>query len=89
VAGEDPFVISEYIYEYARGLQQGADSRFTQLVSTAKHFSAYDVENATDADGVYYIRQNFGSGDEQGRWRRTKVRAPCPCSPTFESAIMG
>lgn len=30
-----------------------------KLVSTAKHYSAYDLENSTDALGVYYIRQNF------------------------------
>jgi len=45
VAGEDPFHIAEYIYEYARGLQEGEDPRYTKLVSTAKHATGYDLEN--------------------------------------------
>ena len=39
-AGEDPVLLAEYIAQYARGLQEGEDSRFTKLVSTAKHWSA-------------------------------------------------
>ena len=52
-------MISEFIYEYARGLQEGEDARFTKFISTAKHFSMYDLENGTAPDGTYYIRQNF------------------------------
>ena len=36
VAGEDPLLVAEYINEYARGLQEGEDSRYTKLISTAK-----------------------------------------------------
>jgi hypothetical protein len=39
VAGEDALLISEFIYEYARGMQIGEDSRYIKFVSTAKHFS--------------------------------------------------
>jgi xylan 1,4-beta-xylosidase len=45
VFGEDPVGLAAYIYEYGRGMQEGEDSRFIKLVSTAKHFSAYDLEN--------------------------------------------
>ena len=45
VASEDPFVLGEYIYEYARGLQEGEDPRYIKLVSTAKHATGYDLEN--------------------------------------------
>jgi hypothetical protein len=59
VAGEDPLLLSEFIYEYARGLQEGEDPRFIKFISTAKHFSMYDMENGTSPDGTYFIRQNF------------------------------
>lgn len=39
VASEDPFHLSEFIYEYARGLQEGEDDRSLKLISTAKHWS--------------------------------------------------
>ena len=45
VTGEDPVLMAEYIYEYARGMQEGEDPRYIKLVSTAKHFSGYDLEN--------------------------------------------
>ncbi|XP_065184882.1 uncharacterized protein LOC135815502 [Sycon ciliatum] len=41
--GEDPFLTSEYIAHYASHLQ--GDEQYLKLVSTCKHFSAYDLEN--------------------------------------------
>jgi hypothetical protein len=38
VAGEDPTLLAEYIYEYASGMQQGPDTRCIKVVSTSKHF---------------------------------------------------
>lgn len=43
--GEDPFLTSEYIAYYARHLQGAHDTGYHKLVSTCKHFSAYDLEN--------------------------------------------
>ena len=59
VASEDPVHLSEFIYEYARGLQEGEDEAHYKLISTAKHFSGYDLENNTDPTGAYWYRMNF------------------------------
>ena len=40
-------------------MQNGEDARYIKFVSTAKHFSMYDVENGTAYDGQYYTRNNF------------------------------
>lgn len=45
VPGEDPYLTSEYVAAYARGMQGVANGGgYLQAVSTGKHFSAYDVE---------------------------------------------
>eukprot|EP00301_Raphidiophrys_heterophryoidea_P027560 c9709_g2_i1.p1 GENE.c9709_g2_i1~~c9709_g2_i1.p1 ORF type:complete len:924 (+),score=247.23 c9709_g2_i1:172-2943(+) len=44
VPGEDPLLTSEYVTHYSRGLQEGPDSKYIRVVSTAKHFVAYDLE---------------------------------------------
>lgn len=59
VASEDPLHLAEFIYEYARGLQEGEDERYIKLISTAKHAYGYDLENSTDASGAHYTRMNF------------------------------
>ena len=41
---EDPLVCGTYGAEYARGLQNGADARFLQGVTTLKHFTANSLE---------------------------------------------
>lgn len=46
--------MSEYIVQYAAGLQEGPDDRCIKLVSTAKHFSGYDLEHWEGLD-----RQSF------------------------------
>eukprot|EP00117_Sycon_ciliatum_P036732 scpid79446/ scgid27609/ Probable exo-1,4-beta-xylosidase bxlB; 1,4-beta-D-xylan xylohydrolase bxlB; Beta-xylosidase bxlB; Xylobiase bxlB; Probable exo-1,4-beta-xylosidase bxlB; 1,4-beta-D-xylan xylohydrolase bxlB; Beta-xylosidase bxlB; Xylobiase bxlB len=45
VPGEDPFLTAEYVAHYSRGLQEGVDPKYLKIVSTCKHFSAYDLEN--------------------------------------------
>eukprot|EP00759_Apiculatamorpha_spiralis_P033634 PhF_6_TR34957/c0_g1_i1/m.50726/K15920/XYL4; beta-D-xylosidase 4 len=50
VAGEDPFLTSEWVYHYSTSLQTGEDERYIKAASTAKHFSAYDMESS---DGTW------------------------------------
>ena len=45
VPSEDPYVNSEYVAYYSRALQEGEDPRYLKLISSCKHFSAYDLEN--------------------------------------------
>ena len=44
VATEDPFLGGEIGAAYARGFQQGEDSRYLLGVITLKHWAAYTVE---------------------------------------------
>lgn len=54
VPGEDPYLTSEYVAQYSRALQ-GADSgRYTKVVSTCKHFSAYDLEDWHGVDRHHF-----------------------------------
>eukprot|EP01062_Namystynia_karyoxenos_P069458 TRINITY_DN64953_c0_g1_i1.p1 TRINITY_DN64953_c0_g1~~TRINITY_DN64953_c0_g1_i1.p1 ORF type:complete len:899 (+),score=303.63 TRINITY_DN64953_c0_g1_i1:73-2769(+) len=50
VPGEDPFLTGEYVTQYVRGMQEGEDTRYLKVVSTAKHFVAYDCENCDGID---------------------------------------
>ncbi|XP_065184941.1 uncharacterized protein LOC135815554 [Sycon ciliatum] len=45
VPGEDPYLSAEYVAHYSRALQEGEDPRYLKLISSCKHFSAYDLEN--------------------------------------------
>lgn len=79
MTGEDPVLMSEYIYEYAHGMQEGEDNRCIKLVSTAKHFSGYDLENwggydrnsftanISSQDLVRYFWPPFQSATQRGR----------------------
>ena len=48
--GEDPFLTSQYVYEYINGLQRGEDDRYLKVAADCKHYAAYDLEhwNGTD-----------------------------------------
>jgi hypothetical protein len=50
VPGEDPTLTSEFAFRYVSALQGGPDDRYKKIVSTCKHFSAYDMENS---DGTW------------------------------------
>lgn len=52
--GEDPLHISRYVYQLVDGLQNGIGPAKPKIVSTCKHFAAYDLE---DWDGV--VRHDF------------------------------
>lgn len=50
VTGEDPFLVGEYAFRFSSALQEGEDPRYVKAASTAKHFSAYDMESS---DGTW------------------------------------
>lgn len=44
--GEDPFHISQYVYNLIQGLQGGIDPKpYLKVVADCKHFAAYDLDN--------------------------------------------
>lgn len=44
--GEDPFHVSQYVYNLIQGLQGGLDPKpFFKVVADCKHFAAYDLDN--------------------------------------------
>lgn len=71
--------MSEYIYQYATGMQEGPDPKYIKLVSTAKHFSGYDLENwggysrfsltanISSHDLVSYFWPGFKSSTQRGK----------------------
>ncbi|KAG2104344.1 glycoside hydrolase family 3 protein [Suillus discolor] len=55
--GEDPYHLSQYVYNLVVGLQGGLDPKpYYQVVSTCKHFAGYDLE---DWDGT--VRYGFNA----------------------------
>ena len=45
VAGEDPYLLSEYAYYLVTGFQQGEDARYVKVAADCKHYAGYDLEN--------------------------------------------
>ncbi|KAJ6584709.1 glycoside hydrolase family 3 protein [Mycena capillaripes] len=43
--GEDPFRISQYVFNLIQGLQGGIDPPQFKIVADCKHFAGYDIEN--------------------------------------------
>ncbi|PPQ77265.1 hypothetical protein CVT25_010847 [Psilocybe cyanescens] len=44
--GEDPFHISQYVFNLVQGLQGGLDPKpYYKVIADCKHFAAYDLEN--------------------------------------------
>jgi beta-D-xylosidase 4 len=52
--GEDPFLTSQYVYEYVNGLQVGDDERYLKVAADCKHFAAYDLEHWNGSDRVQF-----------------------------------
>jgi beta-D-xylosidase 4 len=50
VAGEDATLVGEWAAHYAGTLPLGEDPRYIRAASTAKHWSAYDMESS---DGTW------------------------------------
>ena len=51
---EDPTLVTNYAVRYVKGLQEGEDPRYTKVIATLKHFSAYNVEG--NAKGSNHTR---------------------------------
>ncbi|KAF9057773.1 glycoside hydrolase family 3 protein [Panaeolus papilionaceus] len=43
--GEDPYHISQYVFNLIQGLQGGIDPKNYKIVADCKHYAAYDLEN--------------------------------------------
>ena len=43
-SGEDPYLTAAYALQYVSGMQWGVDGRYYKVVSTCKHWLAYDLE---------------------------------------------
>jgi beta-D-xylosidase 4 len=54
VPGEDPYLTSQYIVAFSRGLQEGEDPRYVKVVSTCKHYAAYSLENYKGVDRFHF-----------------------------------
>jgi beta-glucosidase-like glycosyl hydrolase len=52
--GEDPFLTSQYAIAFATGLQEGEDPRYKKVLSTCKHYDAYDLENWHGMDRYHF-----------------------------------
>ncbi|CAF0944248.1 unnamed protein product [Rotaria sordida] len=52
--GEDPFLTSQYVYEYVNGLQRGEDERYLKVAANCKHYAAYDLENWNGTDRFHF-----------------------------------
>jgi beta-glucosidase-like glycosyl hydrolase len=54
VPGEDPYLTSQYLQHFVRGLQEGDDHRYAKVVSTCKHLAAYSLENWGGVDRHHF-----------------------------------
>eukprot|EP01114_Cavostelium_apophysatum_P021552 TRINITY_DN755_c0_g1_i2.p1 TRINITY_DN755_c0_g1~~TRINITY_DN755_c0_g1_i2.p1 ORF type:complete len:740 (-),score=107.06 TRINITY_DN755_c0_g1_i2:56-2275(-) len=45
VPSEDPFITSQYVANFVKGMQEGDDTRYLKTVATCKHYAAYSLEN--------------------------------------------
>ena len=75
-SGEDPYLTGQYALQYVRGMQEGVDGRYLKVVSTCKHWLAYDLE--TGDDGV--DRHHFDAAVSELDLAETHL-------PAFESCV--
>lgn len=53
--GEDPFHVSQYVYNLIDGLQGGIDPRpYFKIAADCKHFAAYDLESWEGVDRFHF-----------------------------------
>jgi beta-D-xylosidase 4 len=50
--GEDVYHIQNYVYSLVTGLQGGVDPDYKRVISTCKHFAAYDIENGRNGNDL-------------------------------------
>lgn len=52
--GEDPFLLSQYVYALVNSLQRGEDDRYLKIAANCKVFVAYDLENWNGTDRFHF-----------------------------------
>jgi beta-glucosidase-like glycosyl hydrolase len=52
--GEDPYLTSEYTYNFVRGMQEGEDTKHLKASACCKHYTAYDVEDWGGVDRHHF-----------------------------------
>jgi beta-D-xylosidase 4 len=57
--GEDVYHIQNYVYSLVTGLQGGVDPDFKRIISTCKHFAAYDIENGRTGNDLNPTSQDM------------------------------
>jgi xylan 1,4-beta-xylosidase len=57
--GEDPYRIQQYVYNLVTGLQGGVDPADKLVISTCKHFAAYDIEQTRETNSVDPTEQDL------------------------------
>ncbi len=55
--GEDPFLVSQYVYNLIRGLQGDEKEPYIKIAADCKHFDAYDLDHWNEADRAYFNAQ--------------------------------
>ena len=60
LAGEDPYLSSEYAENFVRGFQEAPEDPFhLQASACCKHYVANEMESTTDGDGEHHDRHEF------------------------------
>lgn len=57
--GEDVYHTQNYVYSLVTGLQGGVDPDFKRIISTCKHFAAYDIENGRTGNDLNPTSQDM------------------------------
>jgi beta-D-xylosidase 4 len=57
--GEDIFHIQNYVYNLVTGLQGGVDPAQKKVISTCKHFAAYDIEQTRTSNDLNPTQQDL------------------------------
>lgn len=57
--GEDVYHTQNYVYSLVTGLQGGVNPDFKRIISTCKHFAAYDIENGRTGNDLNPTSQDM------------------------------
>lgn len=84
--GEDPYLNGQYAIMFAKGMQEGEDSRYIKAIATLKHYAAYSLEDwkgfnrhsfnaiVSDQDLVQTYLPAFEAGIRQGKAKSVMCR---------------
>ena len=78
-SGEDPYLTAAYALQYVSGMQWGVDGRYYKVVSTCKHWLAYDIETG-DGSASSLDRHHFNAVISDLDIAETQL-------PAFESCV--